>query len=68
MGIFDFLKPRKPASNTPVLRGQDDGVIEDLIRRRQKIEAIKQYRERHGVGLKEAKDAVDAMELRLRGQ
>ena len=26
----------------------------------QKIEAIKQYRAMHGVGLKEAKDAVDA--------
>jgi ribosomal protein L7/L12 len=33
-----------------------------LIERGQKIEAIKQYRERTGSGLKEAKDAVEALE------
>jgi ribosomal protein L7/L12 len=33
-----------------------------LIRRGQKIEAIKQYRERTRSGLKEAKDAVEALE------
>jgi ribosomal protein L7/L12 len=33
-----------------------------LIRTGQKIEAIKQYRERTGSGLKEAKDAVEALE------
>ncbi len=36
------------------------GLIDDLLRGGQKIEAIKQYRTMHGVGLKEAKDAVDA--------
>jgi ribosomal protein L7/L12 len=36
------------------------GLIDDLLRGGQKIEAIKQYRAMHGVGLKEAKDAVDA--------
>jgi hypothetical protein len=36
------------------------GAIDDLLRGGQKIEAIKQYRAMHGVGLKEAKDAVDA--------
>ena len=36
------------------------GTIDDLLRGGQKIEAIKQYRAMHGVGLKEAKDAVDA--------
>jgi ribosomal protein L7/L12 len=34
--------------------------IDALLRAGQKIEAIKQYRAMHGVGLKEAKDAVDA--------
>lgn len=43
--------------------GGDD--IAALLREGRKIEAIKAYRERTGVGLKEAKDAVDAME---RGQ
>jgi hypothetical protein len=33
-----------------------------LIAAGQKIEAIKLYRERTGVGLKEAKDAVEALE------
>lgn len=33
-----------------------------LLRRNKKIEAIKLYREKTGVGLAEAKDAVDRME------
>jgi ribosomal protein L7/L12 len=33
-----------------------------LIQNGQKLEAIKQYRERTGSGLKEAKDAVEALE------
>ena len=33
--------------------------IADAIRSGRKIEAIKLYRQAHGVGLKEAKDAVD---------
>jgi large subunit ribosomal protein L7/L12 len=36
----------------------------DLIARGKKIEAIKIYREATGVGLKEAKDAVDAIARR----
>ena len=35
---------------------------EALVRMGRKIEAIKRYRELHGVGLKEAKDAVEAFE------
>jgi hypothetical protein len=34
--------------------------IDQLLRSDQKIAAIKRFREVHGVGLKEAKDAVDA--------
>jgi ribosomal protein L7/L12 len=34
--------------------------IEVLLRANLKIPAIKRYREVHGVGLKEAKDAIDA--------
>ena len=33
--------------------------IVDLVRAGNKIEAIKRYRELTGVGLKEAKDAID---------
>jgi ribosomal protein L7/L12 len=35
--------------------------LEDLLRAGRKIEAIKLYRERTGAGLKEAKDAVEAL-------
>ena len=34
----------------------------DLVRSGKKIEAIKIYRQRMGVGLKEAKDAIEALE------
>ncbi len=40
--------------------------IEGLLRSGRKIEAIKVYRQQTGIGLKEAKDAVDAMEKQLR--
>jgi Ribosomal protein L7/L12 C-terminal domain len=46
---------------------QDDALppaMYDLIARGKKIEAIKIYREATGVGLKEAKDAVDAIARR----
>lgn len=39
--------------------------IRDLLRRGQKIQAIKIYRERNGGGLKEAKDAVEAIERQM---
>ena len=39
--------------------------VATLLEQGQKIEAIKRYRERMGVGLKEAKDAVEAIQ---RGQ
>jgi ribosomal protein L7/L12 len=42
------------------------GEIQDLLRRGRKIDAIKVYRERTGLGLKEAKDAVEEIERGLR--
>ena len=42
----------------------DDSVREFLLRGR-KIEAIKAYREVHGVGLKDAKTAVEALARKL---
>jgi hypothetical protein len=39
--------------------------IQDALRRGQKIEAIKLYREHSGLGLKEAKDAVEALEKEM---
>ena len=39
--------------------------LSELLEAGQKINAIKRYRERTGVGLKEAKDAVERMQARL---
>ena len=39
-----------------------DPAIEGFLREGRKIEAIKRYRELYGVGLKEAKDAVEAIQ------
>jgi ribosomal protein L7/L12 len=46
--------------------GPPHGAIEGLIREGRKIEAIKLWREATGLGLKEAKEAVEALERRLR--
>ncbi len=40
-----------------------DADLTDLLRRGQKIEAIKLYRERTGTGLREAKEAVDRLAI-----
>lgn len=38
-----------------------DADLVELLRSGSKLQAIKQYRERHGVGLKEAADAIERM-------
>jgi hypothetical protein len=49
-----------------LLVGADPGGQEAaLLRAGRKIEAIKSLRERSGLGLKEAKDAIDALERQL---
>jgi len=58
-----FEVPRVPEQR-PVLAAQGD-VREralELVRAKRKIEAIKLVREEQGLGLKEAKDVVDAWE------
>uniref|UniRef100_B8HS36 Large ribosomal subunit protein bL12 C-terminal domain-containing protein n=1 Tax=Cyanothece sp. (strain PCC 7425 / ATCC 29141) TaxID=395961 RepID=B8HS36_CYAP4 len=40
--------------------------VEELIRSGRKIDAIKYYRQLYGVGLKEAKEAVDSLERQQR--
>jgi ribosomal protein L7/L12 len=45
-----------------VAQQPDVDPLMDLVRSGKKIEAIKIYRQRMGVGLKEAKDAVEALE------
>ncbi len=49
-----------------VLRQVNDSEIEAQIRSGHLIDAIKLYREKTGVGLKEAKDAVEAWRDRIR--
>lgn len=44
---------------------EPDELIEALIRAGKKIYAIKRHRELYGSELREAKDAIDALELRL---
>lgn len=57
----------KPPSGT---RDFDNSVLEtriqSLLAKRQKVEAVKIYREEYGIGLKEAKDAVDRIELDMK--
>ena len=48
-----------PASSSGDRAFEDE--VATLLEQGQKIEAIKRYRERTGVGLKEAKDAVERM-------
>jgi ribosomal protein L7/L12 len=51
------------------VRDQDNPVLEakikSMLARRQKIEAVKIYRQEYGIGLKEAKDAVDRIEATM---
>lgn len=46
----------------PVDIAIDDEEIRELIRQNRKIEAIRRLRDATGLGLKEAKDAVEALE------
>jgi ribosomal protein L7/L12 len=43
-----------------------DNRIKRLLSERKKIEAVKVYREAYNCGLKEAKEAVDAIEIQMR--
>ncbi|MGH6651379.1 MAG: ribosomal protein L7/L12 [Sphingopyxis sp.] len=61
--------PRTPEMR-PMVRVGDERIgdedILDLIRQNRKIEAIKLMREKTGLGLAEAKDAVEALERDMR--
>lgn len=60
-GRYVGQAPGAPASRVQPV---SDAEIDALVAADQTIEAIKAYRERHGVGLKEAKDAIDALRAR----
>ena len=59
-----------PRGAPPMTRVGDERIdaddIRELIRQNRKIEAIKRVRERTGLGLADAKDAVEALERQMR--
>jgi large subunit ribosomal protein L7/L12 len=55
--VVDLPRPPPPPSQVVA-----SGPVADLLREGKKLEAIKLLKEQTGVGLKEAKDAVEAME------
>jgi len=60
--VIDFPAPAQVGDLDPFLENQ----IKRLLAERKKIEAVKAYREAYNCGLKEAKDAVDAIEMQMR--
>ncbi len=52
-------------SNTPAT---EDFELQQLLSSGRKIQAIKRYRELTGAGLKDAKNAVEKLEAKLRGR
>ena len=61
--VYYLIKPKisKPKKNYMNHDTHDDEDVEVLAQSGRTMAAIKAYRKLHGVGLKEAKDAVDAM-------
>lgn len=64
MAQNEFTKPPDGARDydNPILEAR----IKSLVSKRQKIEAVKIYREEYGIGLKQAKDAVDRIEASMK--
>lgn len=64
MARNEYVKPPSAARDydNPILEAR----IKSLLARGQKVEAVKIYREEYGIGLKEAKDAVDRMEASMK--
>src|SRR5262245_26326371 len=60
--VGDQLAARQPVAAAPPT-GDLERQLRALLAQRQKIQAIKLVREQTGVGLKEAKDAVERLEL-----
>jgi ribosomal protein L7/L12 len=55
--LLDHLRLDYPEESDPGITQE----IRDLVRMGRKIDAIKVYREETGVGLKEAKEAIDSL-------
>ena len=61
---MEALERGEPGLMPGGIEGSLEGELLDLLRKGRKIEAIKRYREATGAGLKEAKDAVEALARR----
>src|SRR5215203_2807672 len=63
MALNELIKPPDSVRDydNPVMEGK----IKSLLGKNRKIDAIKIYREEYGVGLKEAKDAVERIEASM---
>jgi ribosomal protein L7/L12 len=64
MARNEYTKPPDDVRDrdNPILESR----IKSLLSRNRKVDAVKIYREEFGVGLKEAKDAVDTIEASMR--
>lgn len=65
MARGEAIKPPSGAMDydNPILEAR----IRSLLSKRQKVEAVKIYRDEYGVGLKDAKEAVDRIERSMGG-
>ena len=63
--LIEAGKPPKADSGAAIGDVRALLAVADLVAGGNKIEAIKRYREATGLGLKEAKDAVDALERQV---
>ncbi|MEZ4651089.1 MAG: ribosomal protein L7/L12 [Candidatus Eisenbacteria bacterium] len=57
----DDSRPKLPAAPPPPPPADVEARVRALLAQKKKIEAIKLYREATGCGLKEAKEAVEAL-------
>lgn len=63
--VFALARGRDGKVEMPAAGGRGRGTIEEALAAGRKIEAIKLYRVEHGVGLREAKDAIEELERSL---
>lgn len=59
--IFDQSSDSQPLTSQSLIKEITDADIRYLANKGQKIQAVKEYKNLHGCGLKEAKDAVERM-------
>jgi ribosomal protein L7/L12 len=64
---LNFVLDQLKLQYTPEPLSPAQAEANNWLHKGNKIEAVKSYQKLAGVGLKEAKDAVDALELRMKG-